>query len=50
MAWSDIPSHLLAQSVRPATNVKFSQVSPDEMKQWLSYLASDDLQGRQVFT
>src|SRR5678816_4315529 len=49
MAWSGLPS-LLAQSVRPATNVKFSQVSPDEMKQWLSYLASDDLQGRQVFT
>src|SRR5262249_51808367 len=24
--------------------------SPDEIKRWLSYLASDELQGRQVFT
>ena len=26
------------------------QFAPDEMKQWLSYVASDDLQGREVFT
>ena len=42
-------SRLLAQ-VKPATNVKFSQVGQDDMKEWLSYLASDELQGRQVFT
>jgi hypothetical protein len=41
---------LLAQAVKPATNVKFSQVSQDDMRQWLTYLASDELQGRQVFT
>ena len=26
------------------------RIAPEEMKQWLSYLASDELQGRQVFT
>jgi hypothetical protein len=26
------------------------QFSPDEMRQWLSYIASDELQGREVFT
>jgi hypothetical protein len=25
-------------------------ITPDELKQWLSYIASDELQGRQVFT
>jgi len=34
----------------PATGVRFSQISQDDMKEWLSYLASDELQGRQVFT
>jgi len=27
-----------------------TRISQDEMKQWLTYIASDDLQGRQVFT
>jgi hypothetical protein len=49
-AWSD-PLTLLAQSApRPATDVKFAQIRADEMKEWLTYLASDNLQGRQVFT
>src|SRR4030095_3771582 len=26
------------------------QFSPDEMKEWLTYIASDSLQGRQLFT
>ena len=49
VAWSDI-STLVAQSPRPATDVKFAQIRADEMKEWLTYLASDELQGRQVFT
>ena len=49
-AWSD-PFTLLAQSApRPAPDVKFAQIRADEMKEWLTYLASDELQGRQVFT
>ena len=39
-----------AQAPEPAKGVKFVQISPTEMKTWLDYLASDDLQGRQVFT
>jgi peptidase M28-like protein len=39
-----------AQAPEPAKGVKFVQISPTEMKAWLDYLASDDLQGRQVFT
>jgi hypothetical protein len=27
-----------------------SRISQDDLKQWLTYIASDDLQGRQVFT
>ena len=50
VAWTDVTT-LIAQSVpRPATDVKFAQIRPDEMKEWLTYLASDELQGRQVFT
>ena len=39
-----------AQAPQPAAGVKFAQISPADMKEWLSYLASDELQGRQVFT
>jgi hypothetical protein len=41
---------LAAQAPEPARNVGYAQVSQDEMKEWLNYLASDELQGRQVFT
>ena len=40
---------LLAQSPERA-RVRFAQINPEEMKEWLGYLASDDLQGRQTFT
>jgi hypothetical protein len=30
--------------------VKYAQVSPAELKEWLTYLASDELQGRQIYT
>jgi len=34
----------------PATGIPYASISPDEMKEWLGYLASDQLQGRQIFT
>ena len=48
-AWGE-PWRLLAQSPKPATNVRYAQIAADDMKGWLTYLASDQLQGRQVFT
>ena len=47
-AWE--PWTLLAQAPEAAKGVKYAQISPADMKEWLSYLASDELQGRQVFT
>src|SRR6266850_786828 len=44
------PWTLLAQAPGAAKGVKYAQISPADMKEWLSYLASDELQGRQVFT
>jgi hypothetical protein len=41
---------LLAQAPEPARRAKYAQVNPEEMKAWLGYLASDELQGRQVFS
>ena len=41
---------LLAQAPEPAKGVKFAQVSAADMKEWLTYLSSDELQGRQMFT
>ena len=49
VAWGQ-PWKLLAQSPAPATDVRFSQINESDMREWLSYLASDELQGRQVFT
>jgi hypothetical protein len=44
------PWRLSAQAPEPAKGVKYAQVSPADMKEWLTYLSSDELQGRQVFT
>src|SRR5207253_3471787 len=44
------PWRLLAQAPMPARGVKYAQVSAGELKEWLTYLSSDSLQGRQVFT
>jgi hypothetical protein len=44
------PWRLFAQAPEPAKGVKYAQVSPSDMKEWLTYLSSDELQGRQVFT
>ena len=41
---------LLAQAPEPAKGVKYAQVSAADLKEWLTYLSSDELQGRQVFT
>jgi len=41
---------LRAQGPEPARGVRYSQISATEMKEWLGYLASDELQGRQAFT
>jgi hypothetical protein len=49
VAWGQ-PWRLLAQGPAPATGVRYSQVSENDLREWLSYLASDELQGRQVFT
>src|SRR5262245_64770583 len=44
-----IAGTLAAQGPEPA-RVKYAQINAGEMKEWLGYLASDELQGRQVFT
>ncbi len=49
IVWSR-PWTFLAQAPQPATGVKYAQVSADDLKEWLTYLASDELLGRQVFT
>ncbi len=43
------PWRALAQGPAPA-NVKYAQINPADLKEWLTYLASDELQGRQVYT
>ncbi len=45
-----VAAQLVAQGPQPAKGVQYSKISEAEMKEWLTYLASDDLQGRQVFT
>src|SRR5829696_5634379 len=40
----------LALCVPNSGSAQASRISQDEMKQWLTYIASDELQGRQVFT
>ena len=38
------------QAPEPAKNVKYAQISESDLKEWLTYIASDEMQGRQVFT
>jgi len=40
----------LAFWIATPTSAQSSRISPDDMRQWLTYIASDELQGRQVFT
>jgi hypothetical protein len=48
-AWAQ-PWRLVAQAPEPAKGIKYAQIGQADMKEWLSYLSSDELQGRQVFT
>jgi peptidase M28-like protein len=43
------PWTLIAQGPEPA-KAKYAQINQADLKEWLSYLASDTLQGRQVFS
>lgn len=45
--WSGL---VLAQAPAPAKGVKFSQVTTAELKDYLTYLSSDQLTGRQTYT
>jgi len=38
------------QGPEPARTVAYQTINPADLKEWLSYLASDELDGRQVFT
>jgi hypothetical protein len=46
-SWSGL---VQAQAPAPAKGVKFSQVTPAELKDYLTYLSSDQLTGRQIYT
>jgi len=37
-------------AAQPATKGGINSIQPDELKEWLGYIASDDLQGRQIYT
>jgi len=37
-------------AVQPAQGVRYSEVKESDMRDWLTYLSSDQMQGRQVFT
>ncbi|HEX4346589.1 MAG TPA: M28 family peptidase [Vicinamibacterales bacterium] len=45
-----LPGHMFAEGPQPAKGVKYAQMDAAGMKEWLTYLSSDELQGRQVFT
>ncbi|MEZ5315941.1 MAG: M28 family peptidase [Vicinamibacterales bacterium] len=44
------PWRLLAQAPVPSQGVRFATISEADMREYLTYLSSDTLQGRQVFT
>jgi hypothetical protein len=44
------PWNLLAQAPAPAKGVKYAQISEADLKEWLTYLSSDALQGRQTYS
>ena len=51
LAWIALPWGVrAAESPQPAKGVKYAQISESDLKEWLSYLSSDELQGRQIFT
>jgi hypothetical protein len=46
------PWSLVAQTqvVAPATGVRFARIQEQDLREWLTYLSSDELQGRQIYT
>ena len=46
-SWSGL---VQAQAPTPVKGVKFAQVSPADLKEYLTYLSSDQLTGRQMYT
>lgn len=44
------PGLVQAQAPAPVKGVKFSQVSPAELQEYLTYLSLDQLTGRQIYT
>ena len=44
------PWRLLAQAPTVSKGVNFAQVKEGDLREWLTYLASDELQGRQIYT
>ena len=42
--------HTMQAQVAPAADVAFAQISETDVRGWLTYLSSDLMQGRQVFT
>ena len=44
------PWRLLAQAPTVSKGVNFAQVKESDLREWLGYLASDELQGRQIYT
>jgi hypothetical protein len=45
-----VPGRILAEGPQTARGVKYAQIDTAGMKEWLTYLSSDELQGRQIFT
>ena len=41
---------LQAQAPAPAKGVKYNQINPADLKEYLTYLSSDQLTGRQIYT
>jgi hypothetical protein len=46
-SWSGL---VQAQAPAAVKGVKYAQVSPADLKEWLTYLSSDQLTGRQIYT
>jgi len=49
-----VPTFVLALATvltaQPATKGGINSIQPDALKEWLGYIASDELQGRQIYT
>ena len=45
-----VPSPSFRPAKAPASGGGINSIEPAELKEWLSYIASDELQGRQIYT